>query len=195
MKHSTNLVIISGPSGSGQDSVIQGLVDRGVPIVRPLSTVTRPMRPGEAEGKPYHFVSEQQFDELIRQNRLSEWAVVYGKKAGITKQELERIKNIRDKIGVWKMDWQGVATAKKQYPDIVAILILPPNMETLVERSRERGQQNEKDIQERFEASRAFLTHKALYDYEVINEEGKLDQAVDKVAEILKQEGFLDNNA
>lgn len=186
MKRSTNLIIISGPSGSGQDSVIQGLVARGLPIERVITTVTRPPRPGESAGKPYYFIAPEKFDELIKNNQLAEWALVYGNKYGVTKQELERVKSLKDKIGVWKMEWHGVVAAKALYPDILAIMIAPPSLETLVERSEKRGEQNRHEIEDRLAFSREMLQHKDLYNYVVVNEEGKLEQTISQVIDIIK---------
>lgn len=188
MKRSTNLVIISGPSGSGQDSVIAGLIERGLPIEHVMTSVTRPMRPSESAGNPYNFISPEAFDELIANHELAEWAHVYGHKYGVTKQELERVKNLKDKIGIWKIEWHGVKTAKSLYPDILAIMIVPPSLETLVERSEKRAEQNRHEIEERLAFSREMMEHKDLYDFAVVNEEEKLEQTIDKVIEILKQQ-------
>lgn len=191
MKRSTNLVIISGPSGSGKDAVISGLVERGLPIERVITTVTRPKRPGESEGNPYYFVDEPAFKELIAKNALAEWAQVDNDKYyGVTKTELERVKALKDKIGIWKIEYKGVASAKRMIPDILAILIAPPNLEALAERSYERGQQTDSEIQDRLHYSQEFMKHKNLYNYVVVNEEGKLEQTIDKVIEILEQEGY-----
>lgn len=190
MKRSTNLIIISGPSGSGQDSVIEGLIKRGLPVERVVTTVTRPMRPGESPGKPYYFISAGEFERLVAKDKMAEWAVVYGNKCGVTRDELERVKNLKDKIGVWKMEWRGAEAAKKLYPDILAIMIVPPDIGALAARSEKRHQQTEEEIQARLAGSREMLEHKDIYDYVVVNEEGKLDGAIDKVTEILKQEGY-----
>lgn len=187
MKRSTNLIIISGPSGSGQDSVIQGLVKRGLPIERVITTVTRPARPGESEGKPYYFIAAEKFDELTKNNELAEWALVYGNKYGVTKKELERVQNIKSKIGIWKMEWHGVVAAKKMIPDIPAIMIVPPSLETLVERSEKRAEQNQEEIEARLAFSREMLQHKDLYDYVVVNGEGKLEQTVNQVIDIINK--------
>ena len=192
MKHSTNLIIISGPSGSGQDSIIERLVSRGLPMVRVITTVTRPKRPHESQGQPYYFITAEQFDDLIKNDKLAEWALVYGRKYGVTKRELERVQSRKDKIGIWKMEWHGVAAAKGLFPDILAILIVPPSLETLLERSTKRREQNQKEIEGRVAFSREMLEHKNLYDYEVVNEEGKLEQAVNKVVAILKKENYID---
>ena len=194
MKRSTNLVIISGPSGSGKDAVIEGLAKNGVPIERVVTTVTRPPRQGESEGRPYYFASQEHFKELINSNQLTEWALVdNGRYAGVTKTELERVLAQKTKIGIWKIEYKGVRTAKRMMPDVLAILIEPPDINALAKRSLKRGKQSESEIAERLAYSKEFLKHKNLYDYSAVNEEGKLDQTIKEVRGILKKEGFLDN--
>ena len=191
MNRSTNLVIVSGPSGSGQDSVIAGLIEHGLPIEHIKTSVTRPMRPSESEGKPYNFITTEVFDALIAKDELAEWALVYGHKYGVTKHELERVKSLPDKIGIWKMEWHGVKTAKSLYPDILAIMIVPPSLETLVERSEKRAEQDRHEIEERLAGSREMLEHKDIYDYVIVNEEDKLEQTIDKVIDALKKEEYI----
>jgi guanylate kinase len=188
MNHSTNLVIISGPSGAGEDSVIQGLIERGIAIERVITTVTRDMRKGESKGKPYYFISPEEFDEMIKKDEIAEWALVYGNKYGVTKQELERVKSHKDKIGIWKIEWHGVKAAKKLFPDILTILITVPSINELIERSTKRRQQSEQEIKQRVNFTKEWLEHKKLYDYEVLNEQGKLDETIDQVVEILRKE-------
>jgi len=191
MPHSTNLIIISGPSGSGKDAIINGLIERGLPVERVVTTITRPKRPGETDGHPYYFIDEQTFKELIAKDELAEWAQVdNGKYYGVTKSELARVKALKDKIGIWKIEWKGVQAVKKTMPDVLAILIEPPSIDTLVERSAKRGAQTEQEIQDRISYSQEFLKHRDLYDYSVVNEEGKLEQTIDKVVEILKKEDY-----
>lgn len=191
MTHSTNLLIISGPSGSGKDAVINGLIERGVPVERVVRTITRPKRPGETDGHLYYFINEQEFKKLIDEDKLAEWAQVDNNRLyGVTKTELERVKSLKDKIGVWQIEWKGTQTVKKNMPDVLAILIEPPDIATLVRRSEARGQQTEQEIKDRISYSQEFLKHHDLYDYSVINEEGKLEQTIDKVVEILKKEDY-----
>lgn len=189
---STNLVIISGPSGSGQDSVIEGLVKRGLPVERVITTMARPMRPGESEGRPYYFVGKEKFDLMIQNNEMIEWAEAYDSKRGATKKELERVLALADKIAIWKMDWKGTAAAKKLFPEAVAILITAPSIEHLMKHAAKRGD-SPASIQARIEYSKEFLAHKDLYDYVIVNEEGKLGQTIDKVIDILKLEGYINN--
>jgi guanylate kinase len=194
MKRQTNLVIISGPSGSGKDSVIDGLIKKGILIERVITSTTRPARSMESNGNPYYFINEKEFKQNIEKNIFVEWAKVdNGKFYGVTKTEIDRVQKIKNKIGIWKIEYKGLIAAKKIFPDILSILIEPPDIESLVERSRKRAQQKEKEIQERVLYSKEFMKHKNLYDYSIINEHGKLDKTIDSVILILNKEGYIDN--
>ena len=191
MKRSTNLVIISGPSGAGEDSVIEGMRDRGIPIERVVTSITRPMRKGEVQGKAYYYISHEEFQILEDNNDLVEKAIVYGDNRGVTKKELERVQAQKDKVGIWKIDFKGLITAKKVFPDILSIFI-SADLDDLINRLKKRGD-DEKTIKERTEYTKEYLSHADEYDYTVVNAEGKLNEAIDKTIEILKKEGLVDN--
>lgn len=184
-----NLFIISGPSGSGKDTIIEAL-STALPIERVVTTTTRAPRPGESEGSPYYFVSHSDFETFIKDGALAEYAQVdNGEFYGVTKQELERASH-SGKIGIWKIDYQGVLTAKKLFPTIIAILIVAPSLAILEERIRERDHSPENYIAERMAYSREWLDHleelRKIYDYTVTNEQGKLSEAVAAVGTILR---------
>ena len=184
------LFIISGPSGAGEDSVIAGL-KKIMPIERVITTTTRSPRPGESNGDPYYFVSSTEFQAGIEQKKFFEYAQEYNDNYyGVTFEEIERVKN-SGRIGIWKIEYKGVITAKKLLPDITAILINAP-LEILKQRIRRRDRVTEEFIAERMRYTEEWLKYKDIYDYEVINEEGKLAEAIQKVAEIIKQSAFLD---
>ncbi len=195
MQRSTNLVIISGPSGAGEDSIIEGLIKQGLPIERAITTVTRDMREGESEGNPYYFIDDATFTERIAQDAFAEWAEVYGVKRGLSKEELERLTKQKDRIGVIKVDWQGVQTIKKIVPDVLAILVATEDIDDMVERGIKRGKDTKEAILSRVDFSKEWLTHRDIYDYEVMNADGKLDQAIQNTIDILKKEGYLDTQA
>lgn len=190
MNHSTNLVIISGPSGAGEDSVIDGMRERNIPIERVVTTVTRDMRPKEKQGKPYYFVLMEEFNKMIDNDELAEWAEVYDSKRGVTKKELDRVIQQKDKVGIWKIDYKGLERAKQIYPDILSIFITA-DLDDLIARLEKRGD-DESIIKERIEYTKEYLSHADEYDYTVKNEQGKLDKTIDQVIDILKKEGFID---
>jgi guanylate kinase len=181
----SKIFIISGPSGAGEDSIIEGL--RGYfDIERVISTTTRSMRAGESEGKPYYFISEDKFKKGIDTGDFFEWTEEYnGKLYGVTKKEIERVKN-SEHVGIWKIEYKGVATAKKLIPGIIAIFVTVSDLKILENRIRRRDGVSEDYIRERMSYTEEWMKHADVYDYTVVNEEGKLDEAIQKTAEIIK---------
>lgn len=180
-----NIFIISGPSGAGEDSVIEGL-EKLLPIERVVTTRSRAMRPGESQGHPYYFISESEFRERIAAGDFIEYAQQYNNQwAGVTRQEIERVAHT-ERIGIWKIEYQGVITAKRLFPGIVAILILAP-LDILEARIRRRDNPNEDMLRERMDYTREWLKHADIYDYQVDNREGKLDETIQEVKAIIEQ--------
>ncbi|MFZ2299547.1 MAG: guanylate kinase [Candidatus Moraniibacteriota bacterium] len=188
-----NIFIISGPSGAGEDSIIDGLV-KLLPIERTITTVTRSPRTGESDGHPYYFVSLETFRQKIADGEMAEYAEQYnGNFYGVTTKELERI-SASGKIGVWKIDYQGVETAKRMFPGIIAIFITAP-LNILEQRIRMRDNFTEKYIRERMEYTKEWLNHTDIYDYQIENEQGRLDEAIQKVAAIIKEHACRERSA
>jgi guanylate kinase len=182
----SNLFIISGPSGAGEDSIIEGL-KKVFPIERVVTTTTRAMRPGETNGNPYYFITKEEFQEGIADGNFIEWAEEYnGNLYGVTKKELERVAG-SGKIGIWKIGWKGVITAKKMFPEIKSIFITVQDIKILEERIRRRDNVADEYIQERMEYTKEWMKHADIYDYTVVNEEGKLDEAIAKTADIIRE--------
>jgi len=183
----SNIFIISGPSGVGEDSVISGLANY-FPIERVITSTTRPMRKGESHGNPYYFISQKEFEKKIKNNQLAEWAQEYNNNFyGVTCEELERVKNSKN-IGIWKIEYKGVLTAKKKFSEIKSIYIAPPSLEILRQRILKRDPDASNEyIKERMEYTKEWMKHENIYDYKVINEEGKLEETIKKVAEIIEK--------
>lgn len=182
----SNIFIISGPSGAGEDSIIDGLKNH-FPIERIITTTTRAMRPNESQGNPYWFLTKEEFIRRRDNSEFVEWAEQYnGNLYGVTKTEIERVKD-SGKIGTWKIEWKGVQTAKKLFPEIPAILITISDLKILEDRIRRRDNVSEKYIQERMAYTKEWMAHADIYDYTVVNEEGKLAEAIAQVAEIIKK--------
>ena len=184
---SSNIFIISGPSGSGQDSVADGL-KKYLNIERVVTSTTRSMRSGESQGNPYYFISQEEFEQKIKNDELAEYAQEYNDKFyGVTKDELERVAN-SGKIGIWRIEYKGVLTAKKKFPEIKSIYIAPPSLEILKQRILKRDPgTSEEYLEERMKYTKEIMAHAHIYDYQVVNEEGKLDETIEKVAEIIKE--------
>ncbi len=186
-----NLFIISGPSGAGEDSIIEGLKEY-FPIERVITTTTRDMRPGEKEGDPYYFISQKEFQKGIKENKFFEWAKEYNDNYyGVTHNEIKRVIN-SNKIGIWKIEYKGVITAKKLFPKIIAIFINAP-IDDLIKRIQKRGNVTKKYLEERIIYTKKWLKHKEIYDFEVENKEGELKEAIKQTAEIIKKHTNIDN--
>ena len=180
-----NVFIISGAAGSGKDSVIDGL-QSVLPIERIITTTTRSMRPAESEGHPYYFVTHDEFERGIAANNFVEYSTnENNERYGVTKTELDRIINTNH-IAIWRVDWKGVVAIKKIYPDIPALYISAP-LDVLEHRLRLRdNDKSETYFQERMAYTREWLKHLDIYDYIIENEEGKLAQTIERVADIIK---------
>ena len=179
------MIVFYGPSGSGQDSIIEGL-KKILPIELTVTTTTRKMRPGEEQGKPYYFISKKEFQRDVECGDFIEYATTYNEDFyGLTYKEFDRVNNSR-KIGIWRTDLQGIHTVKKKFPHLKIIFIHAP-LEILEDRIRRRDNPSEEYIQKRLAYIKQWLA-KSIYDYKVENEEGKLEETVQAVADIIKKE-------
>jgi guanylate kinase len=180
----SSLFIISGPSGAGEDSVIEGL-SHIMPVERVITTTTRAPRTGESSGHPYHFISPASFAEGITMGQFVEYAKQYNDNFyGVTKEELERVVQ-SGKVGIWKIEYQGVMTVKKLFPEIPSIFITSSSIDILRVRIKRRGDLSEEALDERMEYTKKWLKHKDIYDYTVVNEEGKLNETIFRVRDII----------
>ncbi len=187
------LIIISGPSGAGEDSVINGLKKK-LPIEPVITTVTREKRLGESQGNPYYFTTKEQFLRDVEDGKFFEHAQHYNEQYyGTSTEELERIRKT-GKIGILKIDYQGVESAKKKMPGIKAIFLIAP-LDVLEKRIRARQNVTDEYVAERMEYTKKWMKHRDIYDYEVVNEQGKLEDTIIKVAEIIRRECLLDKKA
>lgn len=179
------LFVITGPSGAGKDSVIEAVRQTGQAFGTITTTSSREMRKGEAEGQPYHFISRSDFQQQIDTNQMVEWAEVYGNLYGSTKQEVERALQGEQAIMV-KVDPQGARTFKKLYPEAVTIFIMPPTFEYLEKRLINRATDKPEVIKQRLELAKTELQNLLDWDFLVVNEEGKLEDAAKEVVDIVQ---------
>jgi guanylate kinase len=181
------LVVISGPSGVGKDATIRRMKDRGYPCHFVVTATTRPRRPNEIDGVDYHFVSEEDFDRLLRQNELLEHAEVYGQHKGIPKFEV-RNALLSGHDAILRVDVQGAATIRQLVPQAVTIFLTADSEESLIERQRRRRTDDEEQLQRRIAAARAELRRGAEFKYRVVNRDCTLDETVDQVLAIMRAE-------
>lgn len=180
------LVVISGPSGAGKDSLVQQLKARGLPFHFVVTTTSRPPRPNEVHGVDYYFVSDEEFERYIAQDELLEYAVVYGQYKGIHKAQIrEALRSGKDVI--MRLDVQGAATVRRLVPDAVLIFLTADETE-LRRRLEERRTDSPEQIERRLARAREEMETLDLFDYVVVNSYHHLDRAVDQVLAIITAE-------
>jgi len=181
------LIVLSGPSGAGKDAVLNRMRELGYPLVYITTTTTRSRRVTETNGTDYHFVTEKKFQDMIAGNELLEWAQVYGNWYGVPRQPVEQaLGNGQDVI--LKVDIQGAATIKKFFPRAVLIFLIPPLMEELVTRLKERHNEPSFDLNLRVNTAEEEIKHLPLFDYAVWNKRDQIDQAVSDIKAIIQAE-------
>jgi guanylate kinase len=181
------LVIISAPSGAGKDASIERLVKKLDDSVVYVTATSRKPRPGEIHGKHYFFYSPEKFREEIEEGNFLEWSMVHGEFKGVRRDVLgETLAN--HKIVIVKPDPQGMRKIKSQLPEALTIFIMPPSVESLRRRLTTRGTETPEQREIRLRNAEIEMAAAPEYDYVVVNEDGKLDETVDKIAEIIKKE-------
>lgn len=181
------LIVISGPSGVGKDAAVNHMKARGLPIHFVVTATDRPKRPGEVHGKDYFFVSTEEFERMIEEDELLEWAVVYGDYKGIPKQQIREAMASGKDI-VLRIDVQGSATVKEIVPEAVFIFLAASSMEELMDRLVSRKTETGIDLERRKETARQEMKSLPMFDYVIINREDRLDEAVDRIVCIIQAE-------
>lgn len=181
------LFVLSAPSGTGKDSVIQALKEQGMDFYVVASVTTRAPRAGESEGNPYHFVSQKQFRQFVENDELIEYANVHGNWYGQPR------KVIRDQLDaghdvLLKIDVQGAATIHQKVPEAIFIFLVPSSLEELQQRLTNRQTESETELMRRLADARKELAEKHWYDYVVVNRQGHLEEAVDLLRAIMLAE-------
>ena len=181
------LFVLSAPSGTGKDTVITALKQRGMDFYVVVSVTTRAPRPGESEGNPYYFVNQETFDRMVAQDELLEHAKVHGNWYG---QPLQQIKdNLQAGRDVLlKIDVQGAETVRKKIPGAIFIFLVPGSAEELVQRLTNRQTETEQQLQLRLKNARMELAQRDYYDYIIENRQGQLDIAVEHLRAIMMAE-------
>lgn len=181
------LLVISGPSGVGK-SMIKDAVNAQLDGQFSVSATTRQPRPGETHGEDYFFVDRAEFERMRDAGELLEWATVHGQLYGTPRGPVERAVAAGQLI-ILDIDVQGGIQIKRAKPDALAIFILPPSEPALLDRLRKRATDSEDEIQRRFANAKeeiAIGKQCGAYEHFVVNEEGKLDEAVAEVMGIVK---------
>jgi guanylate kinase len=181
------LIVLSGLSGVGKDTVLAKLRKSGLPAYISVSATTRPHRSGEKDGADYYFVTPDKFQEMVDTNQLLEWATVYGNRYGIPREPVRQaIKKGQDVIV--KIDVQGAATIKKQVPEAVLIFLITMTLEELEKRLKKRRTENPSELELRLKTAEKELDSIPMFDYMVVNREGKIDRAIADIMAIITAE-------
>jgi guanylate kinase len=181
------LIVISGPSGVGKDSVVQRMQERGMPFHFVVTATTRKRRETEIHGKDYLFVSDDEFARMIEQNELIEYAIVYGDYKGIPKQGVrEAFASGMDVI--MRIDVQGAETVRKFAREALLIFITCESEDELERRLRERKTETADSLSLRIATARKELQRIEAFDYVIVNHDFHLDDTVNKVRSIIEAE-------
>jgi guanylate kinase len=178
-----NVFIICAPSGAGKTSLVAELLKRDHNARLSVSHTTRAPRPGEQDGRDYHFVSRTAFEAMIERGEFLESAEVHGNLYGTSQGWIDE-QRARDVDLVLEIDWQGAQQVRKLIPDAVGIFILPPSPDTLRRRLIDRGQDSDTVIERRLRAARGEIAHLAEFDYVIIN--NGFDDAVEDLVSIVR---------
>jgi len=186
-QHQPLLIVISGPSGVGKDSVLRCMKERDLLFHFVITATSRPQRQGEVHGVDYFFTTRDAFETMIADGELIEYALVYDDYKGIPKGQVQQaLASGRDVI--MRIDVQGAATIRRLYPEALLIFLSTNSEEELVERLRARRTETPESLDLRINTARKEMEQIDLFDYYVINAENLLDQAVDTILDIIKAE-------
>lgn len=180
------MFVLSSPSGAGKTTLSRLLIDRMPGLKMSVSATTRPMRPGEVNGKDYTFVDKTTFDAMVKADELLEWATVFDNSYGTPRGPVEAALSAGQDV-LFDIDWQGTQQLKqKARADVVSVFILPPSAADLEKRLHSRAQDSDEVIRKRMSRASHEMSHWAEYDYIVINHD--VDAAFAEVQSILKAE-------
>jgi len=164
------LFIVSSPSGGGKTSLVKALLEAEPEVRLSVSYTTRAARPGEVNGRDYHFVSQREFERMLEAGEFLERALIYGNHYGTSQKWIER-ELAQGHDALLEIDWQGAQQVRRLMRQVVSIFILPPSLEVLEARLKGRGQDSAEVVARRLGTAREEISHLAEYDYVIINED------------------------
>ncbi|MGJ4962060.1 guanylate kinase [Bradyrhizobium sp. HKCCYLRH3061] len=180
------MFVLSSPSGAGKTTLSRLLIERMSGLRMSVSATTRSMRPGEVDGRDYHFVDRARFEDMAKRNELLEWATVFDNRYGTPRAPVEAALSAGQDV-LFDIDWQGTQQLReKARQDVVSVFILPPSAADLEKRLHTRAQDSDEVIRGRMSRASHEMSHWAEYDYIVINR--NVDDAFAEVQSILKAE-------
>ena len=181
------LIVISGPSGVGKDTVLQRMKERNLPFHFVVTATTRPPRANEREGVDYFFVSQGEFARMIDEDELLEYAIVYTDYKGIPKSQVRQALDSGKDV-IMRIDVQGAETIRKLCPEALLIFLTTQNQEELVSRLHERKTESDDGLSLRIATARQELKRIEQFDYVVVNRAEQLDTTVDLIVSIILAE-------
>lgn len=180
------LFVLSSPSGAGKTTISKKMLAADGEIALSVSATTRPPRPGEVDGKDYHFVDVDTFKKMAAEGEFLEWAHVFGHRYGTPRARVEELLNAGKDV-LFDIDWQGAQQLYQEAgPDVVRVFVLPPTMEELERRLRARNTDSDEVIAARMARAANEISHWDGYDYVLINDH--VDECFDEVVAILRAE-------
>jgi len=177
-----DLFIIAAPSGGGKTSLVNALLKLDPRLVLSISHSTRQPRPGEIDGRHYHFVAEVKFKQMVSDGDFMEYARVFDHYYGSNRHSVAT-QLAQDRDVILEIDWQGARQVRKAFPHCCAIFIIPPSLETLRTRLTGRGQDSSDVILRRMRDARTEISHWAEFDQLVVNDD--FDTALEELATII----------
>ena len=181
------LLVLSGPSGAGKDSVLTKMKELDIPLEFIVTVTTRPRRPGEKNNVDYHFISEASFQKMLQEKELLEWAKVYGNWYGVPKKPVKQALD-SGKDAIVKVDIQGATTIKKILPQAVFIFLVPPSMKELITRLRQRNTESKTELDLRLKTAEQEIKRLPMFDYAVVNKQEQIDSVVSDIRAIITAE-------
>jgi len=175
------LFIVSGPSGSGKSSLCDALLKQSPNLYLSISCTTREPRPGEADGREYHFLTRELFETERNKGAFLEWADVHGNLYGTRKSDVEAALDSGRDI-LLEIDWQGAAQVAEKIEGAFRIFIMPPTLEVLKERLILRGQDDASTVEKRFKAAESEMQHAGEAHYQIVND--RFDDALEEIQTI-----------
>jgi len=181
------LIVISGSSGVGKDATITKLKESGFRFHHVTTVTTRPKRPGEIDKIDYHFISEEQFQQMVKKGEFLEWAQVYSSHYGVPKEEIKKALKAGEDVIV-RVDVQGASTIKRITPDAILIFLLPPSIEELPKRLEKRSNQPLSDLDVRLRKVYEEMKSLPIFDYAVVNHKDNLNLTASQINAIVTAE-------
>jgi len=181
------LIVISGPSGIGKDTIVQGMKDRDLPFHFVITATTRPPRENEVHGEDYFFYSKAEFEKMIEQGEFLEHAWVYSSYKGVPKSQVREALNSGKDV-VMRLDVQGAQTVHNLCHDAILIFLTAKDMEEWLQRLKDRRSETDVELALRIKTAKKEYDTLDIFDYIIVNEQDKLENTLDVIEDIISAE-------